>query len=349
MESANKHFGLDTADWQRRLAGHWLEAWLGLPSETPSHARPLLPGCELLSYGGEGPPVLILPAPIKRPYIWDLFPEASAVRRLLQNGFSVHLLRWTEETVDTGAGLDFFTIAGPAEAFRRLRAGTPRSRVILAGHSLGGLFAAMTACLFPDGISGLVLIEAPLAFSGHRLGSAAKQGPLLQPLLRGQLTGTALSALSVALMPDEFIWRRWHDAALACGDPHRMRIHLGVLRWALDEFPLPSPLVMELLAAMAEDAFVSGELCLGGQAIGPAAIRCPMLAVTCASGLTPLHALTPFFEKCTKAEARVIQFPAETGTALAHVSPLVGPAAQVQLWPQIADWAREVHGEERGR
>jgi polyhydroxyalkanoate synthase len=330
------HSGLQAADWQRRLAGHWLEAWLSVPEEAPFRARPLMPGCDLLSYGGNGSPVLIVPAPIKRPYIWDLFPGASTVRRLLQLGFSVHMLRWTEDTVETGAGLEFFAASGPGEALRRLSPG----RVILAGHSLGGLFAAMTACLFPDVIRGMVLIETPLVFKEHRLGSAAKAAPLLQPLLNGELTGTALSALSVALMPDEFLWRRWSDGALSLGDPHRMRLHLGVLRWALDEFPLPSPLVMELLAMIADDAFVSEKLSVGGQTIGPAAMRVPVLAVTCGSALTPLRALTPFFESCGRAESRIIQFPIDAGIALPHVSPLVGPAAQAQLWPNIAAWAQ---------
>jgi len=343
MEGAKDHLGREITDQQRRLAGDWLGAWVDVPNETPSQARPVLPGCELLSYGGSGPPILIIPAPIKRAYIWDLFPEASAVRRLLENGFSVHLLRWTEETVAIGAGLEFFTAEAPAEAFRRLRASEPPSRLVLAGHSLGGLFAAMTACLFPDVISVLVLIETPLVFKDHRLGFAAAQGGLLQPLLDGELTGTELTALSVALMPDEFVWKRWADAAFSGWDPHRMRLHLGVLRWAFDEFPLPSPLVTELLNAMAEDAFVSGELSIRAKAVGPAALRARTLAVSCRSGLTPQGSFEPFLEKCERAETHIKEFSAETGTALAHVSPLVGPAAQSQLWPQIAAWAKDAY------
>ena len=46
--------------------------------------------------GTAGPPLLIVAAPIKRPYIWDLMPSASAVRRCLQSGLSVYLLEWTK-------------------------------------------------------------------------------------------------------------------------------------------------------------------------------------------------------------------------------------------------------------
>ncbi len=43
----------------------------------------------------EGPAVLIVAAPIKRPYIWDLAPSVSAVRYCLRHGLRVYLLEWT--------------------------------------------------------------------------------------------------------------------------------------------------------------------------------------------------------------------------------------------------------------
>src|SRR5262249_44265037 len=38
--------------------------------------------------------VLIVAAPIKRAYIWDLVPPSSAIRYILRQGFHVHLLEW---------------------------------------------------------------------------------------------------------------------------------------------------------------------------------------------------------------------------------------------------------------
>jgi polyhydroxyalkanoate synthase len=42
------------------------------------------------------PPLLIVAAPIKRPYIWDLAPSASPIRFCLQRGVRLHLLEWLE-------------------------------------------------------------------------------------------------------------------------------------------------------------------------------------------------------------------------------------------------------------
>ena len=40
--------------------------------------------------------VLIVPAPIKRPYIFDLLPEVSVIRRLSAAEFVVYLSEWRE-------------------------------------------------------------------------------------------------------------------------------------------------------------------------------------------------------------------------------------------------------------
>src|SRR6266404_2671303 len=60
------------------------------------------PHWRLRAYGrpDAAPSLLMVPAPIKRPYIWDLTPSVSAVRYCLHQGFRVHLLEWTPPSPD---------------------------------------------------------------------------------------------------------------------------------------------------------------------------------------------------------------------------------------------------------
>ena len=78
------HFG--TMDALRRLQGNALAA-VGLgPDECPSTVIASTPLWRLRDYGGHdaASPLLIVAAPIKRPYIWDLAPSVSAIRFCLQ-------------------------------------------------------------------------------------------------------------------------------------------------------------------------------------------------------------------------------------------------------------------------
>jgi hypothetical protein len=89
---------LAAVDAWRRAAGAWLDVLGFGPIETPARVVRARPGAELLAYAeprGGGPIVLLVPAPIKRAYIWDLVPAAGVVRRCLERRLRPYVVRWT--------------------------------------------------------------------------------------------------------------------------------------------------------------------------------------------------------------------------------------------------------------
>ena len=103
------HFAM--MDRLRRAQGDALDA-LGLgPRECSFKLLRSGPHWRLRAYGGPdaAPPLVMVPAPIKRPYIWDLTPSVSAVRYCLNRGFRVYLLEWMPPEADGGADLDAYT------------------------------------------------------------------------------------------------------------------------------------------------------------------------------------------------------------------------------------------------
>src|SRR5690349_7780098 len=86
-------------DHARRIAGEWLDATGFAPVESAHEFVLAKTGMRLRRYGAESeksPAMLIVPAPIKRHYIWDLSPTASVVRHAVRRGFSVYMIEWTE-------------------------------------------------------------------------------------------------------------------------------------------------------------------------------------------------------------------------------------------------------------
>ena len=83
----------------RRWQGRLLE-WVGLgPVKTPSRVMFSERGVRLHTYEDSnrlGPVLVIVSAPIKRTYIWDLVPWASVVLRCIRNGIRVFLIEWAE-------------------------------------------------------------------------------------------------------------------------------------------------------------------------------------------------------------------------------------------------------------
>src|SRR6516162_8387489 len=106
--------------------------------------------------------LLIVAAPIKRPYIWDLSPAVSAIRYCLRARLHVYLLEWMPASRSIGNnGRDEYTqaiSACVAQITRESRGTKP----FLIGHSLGGTIAAIFASSAPQGIRGLVLVGAQI-------------------------------------------------------------------------------------------------------------------------------------------------------------------------------------------
>lgn len=345
-------------DALRRARGRMMDA-AGLgPVETPHRVVAERPGLRLRAYGEAAAdragraPLLIVPAPIKRPYIWDLRPEASVVRRCLDAGLPVYLAEWTDPGPDTA---DF----GLAEYAGRLlddaldaiasdmgggKKGKADGGAVLAGHSLGGTLAAIYAAQRPQRVRGLVLVESPLHF-GADSGDASRMVARAPHARRvrgayGTVPGSFLTVVSVAGSPEQFVWSVMRDRLTSAGDPEARRTHAAVIRWTLDEFPMPGRLFEEVVEGLyREDRFFRGTLEVAGRTLGPRDLTVPVLTVVNPdSTLIPPDSVLPFLAASGAAETRVLHYHGDRGVAVPHVGPLVGRSAHEELWPEILRW-----------
>ena len=95
-------------DVLRKTQGDALEVLGFGPTECGYQVVASGPRWRLRDYGGPdaAPLLLIVAAPIKRPYLWDLAPSVSAVRYCLRQRLHVYLLEWTAPSRSNGnAGL----------------------------------------------------------------------------------------------------------------------------------------------------------------------------------------------------------------------------------------------------
>jgi polyhydroxyalkanoate synthase subunit PhaC len=334
----------EMSDVLRRAQGHALGA-LGLgPSECPYQITASGPFWRLRDYGNhaEASSVFIIAAPIKRPYIWDLSPSASAIRHCMQQGMHVRLLEWLPASQTTNSnGLSEYTeVIGRCVA--QLSGDDAQARPFLVGHSLGGTLAAIFGAVASEAIRGLVLLGAPLCFQSP----ASRFRDALVSLVPSGLSdaepcpGSLLSCVSALALPDTFIWARLADAALSLFDSRALEIHARVERWALDEAPLPGKLVHQLVDwVYREDRFCRGELMIGGKLIGPHCVSAPTLAIVNTSDdVAPRNCVEPFINAMATRDVHIIEYPGELGVGLQHLAVLIGQEAYAQIWPKIFTW-----------
>jgi polyhydroxyalkanoate synthase len=323
------------------------------PVEAPFRVIREGPVAKLRAYheeGSKGPALLIVPAPIKRPYIWDLLPEVSVVRHALRRGLSVFLMDWVVPGPEHDElGLDDYADHALAGALDAIAEETGHGGAVLAGHSLGGTLAAIHASLHSPDVRGLVLVDAPLAFGPRDGGPLARaimavpSAGLLRAVAGKPVPGSYLNMLSASSAPHVFMGQRAADFAASVNDPNAMGIYRRVERWTLDESPMPGRLFEELLELLyREDRFRQGTLTVGNEQTGVGRIASPVLAVVNPlGGVVPPESILAALDSLPGLSATVLAYEGDRGPMFQHLGPLVTLSAHQKLWPPILDWVAE--------
>lgn len=340
--SALRSAQLGAMDNLRRLQAGTLDRFGFGPRECAFDVIASGPNWRLRHYpgGAASAALLMVPAPIKRPYIWDLTPGVSAVRFCLERGLGVHLIEWLPPEGDGSDGIEDYVEAIGA-AGKAVAAAQPGAARFVLGHSLGGTLAAIACASQPEMARGLVLLGAPLSFepgsSPFRDQVAAQKRPTPE---QGTVAGSQLSQSCAMLSPGTFLWNRWMDGALSLADPAAFDIHMHIERWALDEVALAGRLIHQMVDWLyRENRFQNGTLAIGGRMLGPGDLRLPVLAaVSDADEIGPRASVEPFFARMTGADTQILAHPAEIGVGLQHLAILAGRRAHAEVWPRIAAW-----------
>lgn len=350
--STGVRWWFESLDKMRKRRGVAMDQMGFGPSESPFQTALTVPGVRLRFYGGNHAShniALIVPAPIKRHYIWDLAPECSVIQRAIQADMQVYLAEWMlPDARHANLGLADYGDKLLDQCVRAIRTTHPSARLFLLSHSLGGVFTTIYSALRPEQIAGLVLVETPLHF-GDASGSFAPLVTFGPPAgkvaqLFDNVPGSVLSMVSVMASPATFNVERFGDFVASLGSLKTLRTHMLVERWTLDEAPMPGRLFEQVVEDLyRQDSLMRGMLSIAGHRISPKKVTAPLLSVYDPhSVVIPPDSVIAFHDAASSRQKRLLSYEGDTGVALAHVGALMGENAHRHLWPEIFGWLGEI-------
>lgn len=334
------YLGFQQLDQVRRFQGKALDS-MGLgPVESAYSVFHEQRGLRVREYGkGEAgsAPLLIVPAPIKRPYIWDLAPERSVVQQALAHRSGVYLVEWDAPDASQASGLADYAGSMLADCIGAILARTGADKVILAGHSLGGIFAAIHSAYRPQSVAALVLVDVPLHYAAAPDAAPAPTASGSLPIQT--IPGSMLSAGSAKAAPHSFCTSRMLDRLASLSSREKSLSHWRVERWTLDELPMSGKLFADLVQLHAKNSFMQGELAIDGRTLAPQHIQAPLLAIyEPEGGFVPAAAVLDFCDAASSSEKELVPYHGDVGVALQHVGSLVGDNAHRTIWPRVFHW-----------
>jgi polyhydroxyalkanoate synthase len=288
-------------------------------------------------------PILIIYALINKPFILDLQPDRSVVRRLLEAGFDVYMIDWNEPSrLDQHLTLDDYVNRYIENCVDEVRERSELDAINVLGYCMGGTMSAMYAALHPEKVRNLGLMAAGLCFDDT--------GGVLE-LWGGEdyfspedLTETYGNA------PADML-----DVGFALMDPVSNYVSKYVRlydnlenddfvenfgrmeRWLSEGIDVAGNTFAQFVEDIYQDnKLYNNELYLNGTHVDISNIDMPVLQITGEyDHLIPSETSKPFNEVIASEDTEVIEYP--TG----HIGLSVSGSSHENVWPQVCDWFEE--------
>ena len=316
--------------------------------ETPSRVVYTENKLELLQYESltdhQHPvPILIVYALINRPYILDLQPDRSIVRRLLEAGHDVYLIDWHEPSrLDRHLGLEDYVTRYLDNAVDVLRERSREDVVNLLGYCMGGTMAAIYTALFPAKVNALGMMAPALHFEDtggvlERWGDRDYFDPAVLTESFGNVPGEFLAAGFDLLDPVANNVTKYVHLLDRVENEDFVRNFGRMERWLADDVDHAGDAYVEFIEKIyQENRLVENTLTVGGERVDVGAIDVPILQILGEyDTLVPPAASRPFNDVVASDDVTTIEYPR------GHVGLAMSNGVHRDVWPEVAEWYLE--------
>jgi poly[(R)-3-hydroxyalkanoate] polymerase subunit PhaC len=226
-------------------------------------------------------PLLVCFALVNRPYILDLQPDSSLVRRLLEAGRNVYLVDWgNPDEGDRLEELNDYLEEGLGGCVRHILDAHGSEALDLLGVCQGGVFSLCYSALHPGQVGNLVTLTTPVDFQtpDDLLSRWVREVDTALLARIGNVPGELLNALFLSLMPFRLMQQKYVRLLTGRADQRAVEAFVRMERWIFDSPPQAAAALTQFVRWFyQENRLMRGTLELGGRIVDLKSVRQPLL------------------------------------------------------------------------
>ncbi|MCU4717731.1 class III poly(R)-hydroxyalkanoic acid synthase subunit PhaC [Halapricum hydrolyticum] len=307
------------------------------------HYDPEAAGIDVPEEEREDVPILVVYALINRPYILDLQPNRSVVRRLLEAGHDVYLIDWNEPSrLDQHLTLADYVNRYIDNCVDVVRERSGQEQINILGYCMGGTMSTMYTALHAEKVNSLGLMATGLYFE--------ETGGVLERWGDEEYYDPSAVIEAFGNVPAEFL-----DEGFALMDPVQnyvtkyiqffenldneafVKNFARMEQWLEEGVDVAGATYEQFLKDIYQDnKLYNNELELDSEHVDIENIDMPVLQILGEyDHLVPPSASKPFNDVIPSEDTRIIEYP--TG----HVGLAVSSSTHEDVWPEVARWFSE--------
>ena len=300
---------------------------------------------ELLHYESEvdephGTPILIVYALINKPFILDLQPGRSVVRRLLEAGHDVYLIDWNEPSrLDQHLTLDDYVNRYIDNCVDVVRERSGANKINILGYCMGGTMTSIYTALHGEKVRSLGLMAAGLCFQGtggvlELWGDEEYYDPRDVVDVYGNVPADMLDVGFALMDPVANYVSKYIRLYENLENDDFVENFARMERWLDEGIDLAGETYIQFLEDIYQDnKLYDNEMYVGGEHVDVTEIDVPILQIIGEyDHLIPPETSKPFNDIVGSDDTEIIEYP--TG----HIGLAVSGSSHSDVWPEVAEW-----------
>jgi len=287
-------------------------------------------------------PLIIVMATTNKGYLFDLLPEQSMIRFLLERGFDVYMIDWNTPTShERHLDLSDYTQDFIPACVEKVQEDTGETDVSILGYCMGGVLSLIYAATHADGpMRNLVCLTTPVNW--HEMG-------LFRQWNDERYFDVDRLVDTVGIIPEDFIAAGFDMLRPAQKIASRIRVweqmwndeyvssYRAFDRWGSEFVPLAGEYFRQMTKElMWNNKLHRGELEIDGKSANLANITVPVMhTIAEHDHIVPYASSKPLLELVSSEDKEELVLKG------GHVSLIAGPNAVKRMWPRVNAWLGE--------